>query len=293
MTIEYNTPEDISSHKNYSQNYGKYLADIEEESVKQNIIQHFKPSICYDEYFTDEEIEWMQAFAFSRCSRLRINPNGTFFVSGNMQGVFEKFRDRFESLAPGCSNSPVVKGNYFITPEQYGLHNDSIHKKDWTVTFGEDGGWSKLPKNHPDRKWVPWRNIIVPLMVSPDVLSTITFMNQRHVSWFTVYNHGAENVVAADYPIITDYSEIEFHTKDGAQPIAHNTVPYDKTHWNTHLNYTPYERLTGLTEEHTFHWKPKCPMVFDCYQLHATNQGMQKPWKIKMGLLLCFFREVK
>jgi len=59
MTIEYNTPEDISSHKNYSQNYGKYLADIEEESVKQNIIQHFKPSICYDEYFTDEEIEWM------------------------------------------------------------------------------------------------------------------------------------------------------------------------------------------------------------------------------------------
>ena len=43
MTIEYNTPEDISSHKNYSQNYGKYLADIEEDVVKQNIIQHFKP----------------------------------------------------------------------------------------------------------------------------------------------------------------------------------------------------------------------------------------------------------
>lgn len=295
MSINLNSKEDIKNHTDYSQNYGKYLTDIEEKKNKLDIIKYFRPAECHKEYFTDEEIEWMQGFAFSRCSKLRINPNGTFFVSGNMQGIYEKFADKFEKILPGCGLSPVIKGNFFITPEQYGLHNDSIRKQDWTDTFGDDGGWSKLPKDHPDRKWVPWRNIIVPLMVSPDVQSHITFFKQRHISWFSVYNHGAETSdYKKDYPIITDYSQIEFYTLEDVQTGEKNLAPYDPAHWKEYLYYTPYKRLTGLVEENTFEWKTKCPMVFDCYQLHATNQGLvEHNWKIKMGLLLCFYREVK
>ena len=289
MNIDINTEADLQSHVNYTQNYGKWLTDLKDESVKKDISDHLEPSQCFDEYFNDDEIGWMQGFAFSKCRRLRINPNGTFFISGNMRGIYEKFSQKFEAMLPGCGQSPVVKGNYFITPEQYGLHNDSIREQDYTTTFDQ------VEKNHSDRRWVPWRNIIIPLMVSPAVDSHIVFFKQRHISWFTVYDHGAKaDKYPDDYPVITDYSKIQFETCEDSQPIEQNTIPYNKKHYDQYLSYTPYRRLTGLSEESTFEWHPKCPMVFDCFQLHATNQGIDPShWKIKMGLLLCFFREVK
>lgn len=289
MNIDINSVQDLENHKTYTQNYGQYLTNIEDPRVKTDIIKHIRPAESHPEFFTDDEIAWIQGFAFSRCSRLRINPNGTFFVSGNMRGVYEKYADKFEQILPGCGKSPVVKGNYFITPEQYGLHNDSIRKSDYTQTF-ED-----YAPEHEQRRWVPWRNIIIPLMVSPAVDSHIVFFKQRHISWFTVYDHGAKaDKYPADYPVITDYSKIQFETCEDSQSIEQNTIPYNKKHYDQYLSYTPYRRLTGLSEESTFEWHPKCPMVFDCFQLHATNQGIDpNQWKIKMGLLLCFFREIK
>lgn len=288
MNIDLNTQEDLDQHINYTQNHGRYLTDIENEDVATQIKKNFAPAQCFDEMFDEQEIQWMQGYAFSRCRKLRVNPNGTFFISGNLRGVYEKFSEKFEKILPGSGQSPVVKGNYFITPEQYGLHNDSIRKKDWTSTF------EKFPYDHEDRRWVPWRNVVIPLMIYPVVDNHVVFFEQRHISWFTVYNHGAENVGDADYPIITDYSKIQFETLKGKQDVQQNIKPYDPLHWEKYLNYTPYQRLTGLTQESTVEWKPRCPMVFDCFQLHATNQGLtNKTWKIKMGLLMCFFKRIK
>ena len=70
----------------------------------------------------------MYGYAFSRCDTVRHNDNGTMFISGNLQGVYEKFADRINQMVPGAENSPVVGGNFFITPSQYGLHNDSTRE---------------------------------------------------------------------------------------------------------------------------------------------------------------------
>jgi len=279
----------IEDYKSYHEDYEQFLTNIEEPAIQNDIIDHLTPSQSYPEFFTDEEIDWLKGFAFSQCRYLRVNPNGTFFISGNFTRIFEKFKDKLETILPGCKESIVVKGNYFITPEQYGLHNDSIRKDEYTVNL------NTVKEDDQKRKWVPWRNVIIPLMVSPQVESHIVFFKQRHVSWFTVYDHGADpSKYTKNYPATIDYSTIKFETCEGTQKIENNLIPYDKEHYQKYLSYTPYRRLTGLTVENTFEWKPKCPMVFDCYQLHATNQGINNlTWKTKMGLLLRFFRKVK
>ena len=63
-------------------------------------------------------------------------------------------------MSRGAENSPVVGGNFFITPSQYGLHNDSTRETDWRNTL------DKTPYNSERRKYVPWRNIIIPLFTA-------------------------------------------------------------------------------------------------------------------------------
>jgi len=166
----------------------------------------------FDEAFTDEEIEWMYGYAFSRCTTVRHNDNGTMFVSGNLQGVYEKFKDKINAMVPGAENSPVVGGNFFITPSQYGLHNDSTRESDWINSL------EKTPRDANRRKWVPWRNIIIPLFTAPiDIPSQAVFFDQRHIDFAHVYNHGMKpgQKTATTYPIVDNHQDIIFHDISG------------------------------------------------------------------------------
>ena len=195
-------------------------------------------------------------------------------------------------MVPGAENSPVVGGNFFITPSQYGLHNDSTRESDWQNSL------SKTPADSASRKYVPWRNIIIPLFTAPsNIESHGVFFDQRHVDFAHVYHHGKkpEQTVATTYPIVENHADVDFCLLDGSiQDKETNLVKYNKDHYDEYLYYTPYRRLTGLSPELTCEWKPRAPIVFDAVQLHATNKGRQDiHWTTKMGLLLTFLREIK
>lgn len=292
MQTQINTDEDISNHKNYKLEYEHWLADLKDPAVQDNISKNFQPAQVFDEQFTDEEMLWIYGYAFSHCQTVRHNDNGTMFVSGNLQGVYEKFKDKIDAMIPGAENSPVVGGNYFITPNQYGLHNDSTRESDWVNSL------ERTPRDSERRKWVPWRNMIIPIYTAPSgIESHGVFFDQRHIDFAHVYYHGKdpERKIATTYPIITDNSNIDFHLVSGRkQTKEENLMEYNKSHWEQYLYYTPRKRLTGLTPQLTCEWKPKCPIVFDAVQLHATNMGFKgHHWTTKMGLLLTFLREVK
>ena len=289
MFVSINKPEDLRSHKNYRKDITEYLADIRDPAITQNVADHIEPAKVYDEMFTQEEIEWMYGFAFSRCSTARHNPNGTIFLSGNMEGIYKRYKKKIDDICPGADRSPIVGGNFFITPDQYGLHNDSMRRTDW------EEGLAWLPIDDPRRSYANWRNVIIPIFVTrPDTVSHAVFFKQRHIDWSHVYNHGNKMTSATTYEIVDDHSKINFHTAEGVQTGEQNLKPYDKEHFEKYLYYTPYERLAGLEPELTCEWKPRCPITFDAYQLHATNKGFKdKQWVIKMGLLLCFLRKVK
>ena len=292
MLENINNLEDIANHKNYKLEYEHWLANLKDPAVKQSIASNFQKAQVFEEAFTKEEISWMYGYAFSRCNTVRHNDNGTMFISGNLQGVYEKFADRINQMVPGAETSPVVGGNFFITPSQYGLHNDSTRESDWKNSL------TKTPIDHKGRKYVPWRNIIIPLFTAPaNIESHAVFFDQRHVDFAHVYHHGKkpEQTVATTYPIVDNHVDIDFYLLDGTvQDKTSNLVKYNKEHYDEYLYYTPYKRLTGLTPELTCEWKPRAPIVFDAVQLHATNKGRQdNHWTTKMGLLLTFLREIK
>lgn len=292
MLSNINSEEDLSTHKNYKLEYEHWLMNLKDPTVVSNISSNFQPATTFDNEFTEKEIEWMYGYAFSRCRTVRHNDNGTMFISGNLEGVYERFADRINQMVPGAENSPVVGGNFFITPSQYGLHNDSTRESDWVNSL------TKTPVDSDRRKWVPWRNIIIPLFTAPaNIESHAVFFNQRHVDFAHVYHHGkkSDQYVATTYPIVENHQDIDFYTQNGTiQDKSLNLKNYDIAHHEKYLYYTPYKRLTGLTPELTCEWKPRSPIVFDAVQLHATNKGfVNNHWTTKMGLLLTFLREVK
>jgi len=290
MLADINRQKDIDNHKNYRLEYEHWMADLKDPTVQQNIIDNFQHAETFEEAFTEDEIQWIYGYAFSRCGKVRHNDNGTMFISGNLQGVYEKFADRINQMIPGAENSPVVGGNFFITPSQYGLHNDSTRETDWQNSL------DKTPRDSDKRKWVPWRNIIIPLFTAPsNIESHMVAFDQRHVDFAHVYNHGMKpgQETATTYPIVKDHGTIDFYLLDGSKQ-EDNTKKYDEEHYEKYLYYTPYRRLTGLTPELTCEWKPRAPIVFDAVQLHATNKGYkEKHWTTKMGLLLTFLREIQ
>jgi len=291
MFCDINNLKNLPAPATYPKRYETLLKDIKNPLVKQNIADHLQPATSHDNIFTEKDLTWIYGFAFRCCTTVRHNNNGTMFMSGNLGGVYHNFKDKIDQLIPGAENSPIVGGNFFITPSQYGLHNDSMREMDWQKSLEE----SSL--DDPNRKYVPWRNLIIPIFTAPkDIESHAVFFDQRHIDWAHVYNHGMQpgQETATTYPIVDDHSKIDFHTINGLQSKEKNLIAYDKDHYDKYLYYTPYRRLTGLTAEYTCEWKPGCPIVFDAVQLHATNQGYpDNQWTTKMGLLLCFFREVK
>jgi hypothetical protein len=291
MLCNINSDDEIKNHKNYDVNYEYWMADFKDPMVKQKVIDNFEPAKKIENVFTFDELQHLYGYAFSRCNKVRHNDNGTMFISGNLQGIYEKYKDRINEMIPGAENSPVVSGNFFITPSQYGLHNDSTRESDWNYSL------LGTPATDPKRKYVPWRNLLIPIFTAPDkVESHAVFFDQRHVDFAHVYNHGMkpDQKIATTYPIIEDHSDINFYLGDGTlQSKENNLKKYDKEHYDKYLYYTPYRRLTGLTPETTCSWEPTSAMVFDAVQLHATNKGYKDNyWTIKMGLLLTFLKEI-
>ena len=327
VVTKYITKEvkEIQSHWDrpdpYTEPHESWMMDLNDPAVVADIAKHAEPAkVFYDEdlSFNLEELRWLYGYAFSNCLNVRHNANGTIFVSGNLHKIASKFIDRLEKILPGCSESPSVAGNFLITPSQYGLHTDSTRKSDWEISF------EKIPKDHPNRRYVPWRNILIPMWIGnvPDTVSHAVFFNQRHIDFAHVYLHGNPlgKATATTYPIVYDHGSIDFYNTDGSMiPRQENLKPYDQDHWKEYLEYTPYKRVTGLTPELTCEWVPGAPFVFDAFQLHATNKGTKvkerykkiplgedgiptaggfvtterETWDVKMGLLLTFLREVK
>lgn len=277
--------------------YESYMPDLTEEYARNAMRKIFEPAIVSDKEFSIEDMSWLYAFAFGCCHNVRHNANGTMFISGYLDSIVTKFADKLERILPGCTKSPKIAGNFFITPSQYGLHNDSSRRLDWESSL------RATPFDSPLRKYTPWRNIIIPLWIArPQIVSHGVWFEQRHIDFAHVYNHGEEVAPpATTYPIVTDHSTIDFYNQKGELLTKEQSlVTYDADHYSKYLNHTPRIRLTGLTPESTLEWMPGKPIVFDAVQLHATNlgtnvrpSGKQDKWELKMGLLLTFLKEIE
>ena len=195
MFAKINRINDVEPYKVLE--YENYMPNLKDENVIRNIAENFQKAIAHDIMFDEDDLQWLYGFAYSRCHTVRHNDNGTVFISGNLQTIYKKFKDKIDNIIPGAENSPVVGGNFFITPSQYGLHNDSTREKDWQDTL------KNTPLDSNRRRFVPWRNVIIPIYTClPGVESYGVFFDQRHIDFAHVYHHGRkpDQKVATTYP---------------------------------------------------------------------------------------------
>jgi hypothetical protein len=274
--------------KEYDSDFTRYIADLRIQSVRDVIAKNIQPAKVYNNIFDQEELDWIRGYAFTCCRSVKHNNDGTIFLHGNLDGVYEKFADKINKILPGAENSPIVGGNIYITQHPYGLHNDSTRFLDW------ENGLEKYPTDHNERRWVPWRNVIIPIMVTPEnTPSHAVFFKQRHIDFACLFHHGHAGTMPAQYPIARDYDLLEFYDSNGQKIDKQlNSISYDQEHYEKYLSYTPKRRLTGMVPELTCRWHPGDAMVFDAVQLHATNKGTKCTWLTKMGLLLTFLKEI-
>lgn len=275
---------------------GYYILPMNHPLAVENIRRHSSEAVCVEDMWNEDELEWLWKNAFTAdYNKPRLNRNGTVIIDVDMEIIYKKYKDKFDKvLGPVAEKSPTIGGNYFITPQQYGLHQDAIREQ------GFNNMLQNVPLNHSQRKYTTWKNIIIPLWVGShmDELDggQIVFFEQRDIGWAKVYNGGAETInIASIYEIVTDYSKLDFYDRNGNK-MAHNEEPFDHEFFKKYLN-TPYRRVQGLSPENAFDWRPGSPCIFDAVQLHATNEGTKgtepnKKWNAKMGLLMTFLIEL-
>lgn len=275
---------------------GFYLLPMDHPIAIENVRRHSSESQHFNNIFTENDLDWIWKNAFTDDSVPRLNKNGTVIIDTDMTKIYNRFKDKIiECVGKDADNTCAIGGNYFITPQQYGLHMDAMREK------GYKGMLETVPLNHEQRVYTTWRNFILPLWLgsNDDELDggQIVFFEQRDIGWAKVYNGGNQTPgIASIYDIVTDYTDIQFYDRNGnAIPREKNAEPFDKEFHTKYLN-TPYRRVQGLTAENVFDWVPGSPMTFDAVQLHATNEGSRdknkKMWNSKMGLLMMFYKEL-
>lgn len=275
---------------------GYYQLPMDHPITIENVRRHSSKAECFENIWDQKELEWLWKNAFTAEYNVpRLNRNGTLIIDVDMNKIYQRYKEKFDKiLGPIAEKTPVIGGNYFITPQQYGLHQDAMREK------GYNNMLQHVPLNHPQRKYTTWKNIITPLWIGShlDELDggQIIFFDQRDIGWAKVYNGGAETRnIASIYEIVTDYGHLQFYDGSGTA-LPESNIPFDKEFYDKYMN-TPYRRLQGLTPESVFEWTPGNPCVFDAVQLHATNEGTKggehkKTWNSKMGLLMTFMIEL-
>lgn len=275
---------------------GYYLLPMNHPLHIENVRRHSSKAECVENLFDEDELDWLWKNAFTAdYNKPRLNRNGTVIIDVDMEVIYKRYKEKFDSvLGPVAEKSPTIGGNYFITPQQYGLHQDAMREK------GYNNMLENVPLNAEQRVYSTWKNIITPLWIGTHLDEEdggqIVFFEQRDIGWAKVYNGGGETPnIASIYEIVTDYSHLQFYDRNG-DPMPRSNEPFDKEFHKKYMN-TPYRRLQGLNAESVFDWKPGCSCIFDAVQLHATNEGTlstepRKKWNSKMGLLMTFMIEL-
>lgn len=282
-----------------------YLIPLNHKCSVENSCRTFSTSICHKNFFTEEERQYMFQWMFDGNTTVRVLRNGNVLASGRkksnfLTGIVEKFNNKIEEILPGASKSPIVGGNFFISPEHYGPHTDSSNIDVWKKTLDD------VPLKDGRRRYTPWKNILIPLWggkkydkdeLDQDAWSndrkcgSITFFDQRHPDFSWLYDASKTKIKrATKYRKLENYSEIQFFDKNGKKiDKSKNNISFNSD-YHKHNLYGDIERYTGMTVENKFEWKPGDVMVFDSFQIHSSHSIINL--LTKSGLVLWFLKEL-
>ena len=270
---------------------GFFTLPMDHPIAVENIRRHISDIKVIDDVFDEQARNDIWKSAFVDMGLPRYNRNGTVLIDSDLEQVYNRYKSIFDEHCNEAPKSPCVGGNYYITPQQYGLHNDSIRREGYKRML------ETVPLNHSQRKYTPGKIFLIPLWVGTHFDEVdggqIVAFTQRDIAWARVYNNKKQTQnIASIYDVVTDHSLIQFYDNKGAKiPKEKNSIPIDKELHKKWIN-SPPDRFEGLTVEAITEWKPGSVAIFDTVQLHCTNEGTKekgyKTWNAKMGVFLQF-----
>ena len=248
------------------------------QKYKEKIIDNFSTAQCIDNFFTPEEVSILSEYQFANGERLKWTP-----TSNNMQSVVDidtmfaninwldaKFRNIFDNYFENHT------GNFYITTQLHDCHVDLL-----TEAELDDYDWT--------HRVIPWKSVVVPLMLSHNAQTYTAFFKQRHIG----------NSITIDKDYVSDQGDsmYELSREHPTYYLQDGSVSENDAQFNNNEYLFPQigkQTLQGLEIENCFKFNPGSIFVFDACQLHASCASIDKPNErfLKSGINIQFYKEI-
>ncbi|NQY99633.1 MAG: hypothetical protein HRT45_03070 [Bdellovibrionales bacterium] len=213
-----------------------------DQRIEQAVAKERSAPVRYEGLLNDKQVQWLRERE-QHCRLAKKNP-GILNFKYDKGGVVEGF---IESLMEPYLGKIVRHGGSFVsTSVPFHVHTDTGK----TDEMGD--------------QYFPYKNILIPLSASSESqqLSTI-FFNQRNFGQASHFWRGErfEGQVPKYNFKVTDYQDL----------IGFTNEHFDQDDYEKYLTHLPYENLFGLSIDRIVEWSIGDVIVFDCSQLHASN----------------------
>lgn len=214
--------------------------DIMFDEIRINKLKEIKqdPQVI-DNFFDKDEIEFLIA---KQKEFETVNKQGAVnnWRYSNQPEFIEWLETRFKKVL--SRDFEMHGGNFFKTNVPFFVHTDTAK----------------------DHDFIPYKNIVVPLINPQEDHPCYTVMfKQRWYGEATMFWKGPIFLSAKpDYNHkVVDYTELEGYTnKDISVDL-----------YKRFLTHMPYNNLHGLSIDRVLQWKVGDILIFDCTQLHSSN----------------------
>ncbi len=274
--VEYKNRADNASHNIAKAKHDTTPNDETWPEVGLHEYPHWKKtwesSFQIQDFFTEDEVEWFTDRMFRHHTDRRIKDSGTLHFFDNMGEIIDHFFDKFQSIMPELQKGDMSHtGNFVFSTNPYNVHIDT---------------GSRHYRDH-DPNYVPYKQIIIPLWVSPmGGMSATAIYKQRAISYGTNFVRGFQKEFRTDvWRSVKDYSVVPLFNVDGS-PVTDLEKLFENEVYVDWLTNVPYDSLTGLEAEGFYNWDRRSIIVFDRCCLHSGTDFTKYGTKSKAGLTI-------
>jgi hypothetical protein len=237
--------------------------------------KYFSSAECHRNLFDSADVDFLTSSMFRNTLKWRLGESGNIFFSGNFKSMIRALYPKFDKVID-LSKVTGIKGNFFITPHQYGFHTDMPEDTDSTLLSGD----------------VAYKSILIPLFKLPETSKChIFYFNERLLCGGVTLDKGPTKS-HTHYKSFSSYEDIDCIYDLTLKKRGFKEMPFDQEVFDTYNlgSTSPIERYSGFSIENVFDWESGDCHVFDTTQLHCSNEGLaKKMFKNKAGLRISLF----
>lgn len=231
-------------------------------------------SYCVENFFSDEELEWLEDLMYRNHRSRRVKKNGTLHFNVDNRLIQNKFYDKLKSVIPELENTELWEGNFLITSTPYNLHIDTGNPN----TLKQTGS-------------VPGKQFIIPLWVchtnkeqdNPECGTA--FFKNRFLMYGTNFAKGDAKYDTNVFYTVRDYSALQAYSVDGEKlDVDWNQQTVSDDDVNRYFGHYKKQWLDGFELENVFNWKRGSIIVFDRCQAHSGINFKKNSVTLKCGL---------